>query len=191
MEFTTYLGLHFQATRLSRGTGEGRDATTLRALHPLWAMRQHSINTSGRASSPTIPPIRGIPRRPVTHLVGRACRLRAGLLPFQSPLLGESLLVSFPPLIDMLKFCGYSPLKQGRLRHAGGSVLTEQSTLVGAPPSSNSNSNGRRSCCLLLLPERHLLAPVRITRCPSDHAIEAPYRRAIRMHNKLSAKVEY
>jgi hypothetical protein len=70
-------------------------------------------------------------------------------------------------------------------------VLTEQSTLVGAPPSSNSNSNGRRSCCLLLLPERHLLAPVRITRCPSDHAIEAPYRRAIRMHNKLSAKVEY
>lgn len=46
--------------------------------------------------------------------MGRACRLRAGLLPFQSPLLRESLLVSFPPLIDMLKFSGYSPLKQGR-----------------------------------------------------------------------------
>lgn len=183
MEFTTYLGLHFQATRLSRGTGEGRDATTLRALHPLWAMRQHSINTSGRASSPTIPPIRGIPRRPVTHLVGRACRLRAGLLPFQSPLLGESLLVSFPPLIDMLKFCGYSPLKQGRLRHAGGSVLTKQSTPVDAPScqqqqrsqqQKNKNILRKRSCyCCWRLPE-HLLAPVRITRCPSDHAIEAP-----------------
>jgi hypothetical protein len=30
------------------------------------------------------------------------------LLPLHSPLLGQSLLVSFPPLIDMLKFSGYS-----------------------------------------------------------------------------------
>ena len=29
-----------------------------------------------------------------------------GLFPLHSPLLGESLLVSFPPLIDMLKFSG-------------------------------------------------------------------------------------
>jgi len=29
------------------------------------------------------------------------------LLPLHSPLLGQSLLVSFPPLIDMLKFSGY------------------------------------------------------------------------------------
>ena len=28
------------------------------------------------------------------------------LIPLHSPLLGESLLVSFPPLIDMLKFSG-------------------------------------------------------------------------------------
>ncbi|KAE8739111.1 10 kDa secreted protein [Frankliniella occidentalis] len=28
------------------------------------------------------------------------------LFPLHSPLLGESLLVSFPPLIDMLKFSG-------------------------------------------------------------------------------------
>ena len=32
------------------------------------------------------------------------------LFPLHSPLLGESLLVSFPPLIDMLKFSGYSYL---------------------------------------------------------------------------------
>ncbi|ELU14262.1 hypothetical protein CAPTEDRAFT_151631, partial [Capitella teleta] len=34
----------------------------------------------------------------------------AGLFPLHSPLLRESLLVSFPPLIDMLKFRGYSRL---------------------------------------------------------------------------------
>ena len=32
------------------------------------------------------------------------------LFPLHSPLLGESLLVSFPPLIDMLKFSGFSYL---------------------------------------------------------------------------------
>ena len=35
------------------------------------------------------------------------------LLPLHSPLLGQSLLVSFPPLIDMLKFSGYPYLIQG------------------------------------------------------------------------------
>ena len=35
------------------------------------------------------------------------CRdLNFGLLPVHSPLLGQSLLISFPPLIDMLKFSG-------------------------------------------------------------------------------------
>jgi hypothetical protein len=36
------------------------------------------------------------------------------LLPLHSPLLGQSLLVSFPPLIDMLKFSGYPYLIRGR-----------------------------------------------------------------------------
>jgi hypothetical protein len=55
------------------------------------------------------------------------CSLRAGLIPFQSPLLRESLLVSFPPLSDMLKFRGYSPLTRGRqcLSSAGGKVVRE------------------------------------------------------------------
>lgn len=35
---------------------------------------------------------------------------KSELLPLHSPLLGQSLLVSFPPLIDMLKFSGYSYL---------------------------------------------------------------------------------
>ena len=36
------------------------------------------------------------------------------LLPLHSPFLGQSLLVSFPPLIDMLKFSGYSYLIRGQ-----------------------------------------------------------------------------
>ena len=39
---------------------------------------------------------------------------QVGLLAFHSPLLGQSLLVSFPPLIDMLKFSGCSCLSSGR-----------------------------------------------------------------------------
>jgi hypothetical protein len=35
-------------------------------------------------------------------------------LPLHSPLLGQSLLVSFPPLIDMLKFSGYPYLIRGQ-----------------------------------------------------------------------------
>ena len=35
------------------------------------------------------------------------------LLPLHSPLLRQSLLVSFPPLIDMLKFSGYPYLIRG------------------------------------------------------------------------------
>jgi hypothetical protein len=39
--------------------------------------------------------------------------LKFELLPLHSPLLGQSLLVSFPPLIDMLKFSGYPYLIRG------------------------------------------------------------------------------
>lgn len=48
---------------------------------------------------------------PAGHLVGG---FGAGLFPLHSPLLRESLLVSFPPLTDMLKFSGYSRLIRGR-----------------------------------------------------------------------------
>lgn len=40
----------------------------------------------------------------------KAAGFGAGLIPVHSPLLRESLLVSFPPLTDMLKFSGYSRL---------------------------------------------------------------------------------
>jgi hypothetical protein len=45
-------------------------------------------------------------RHPALTSLARVARLRDGLVPFRSPLLRESLLVSFPPLSDMLKFSG-------------------------------------------------------------------------------------
>jgi len=41
------------------------------------------------------------------------------LLPLHSPLLRQSLLVSFPPLIDMLKFSGYPYLIRGQPKKVG------------------------------------------------------------------------
>src|SRR6478672_7822453 len=45
---------------------------------------------------------------------------QVGLFPVHSPLLGESWLVSFPPLIDMLKFSGWSCLISGRMFRVSG-----------------------------------------------------------------------
>ena len=45
------------------------------------------------------------------------------LLPLHSPLLRQSLLVSFPPLIDMLKFSGYPYLIRGQPVKMGGCWL--------------------------------------------------------------------
>ena len=52
------------------------------------------------------------------------------LLPLHSPLLGQSLLVSFPPLIDMLKFSGYSYLIRGQPWVKDGALT------AGAPPNA-------------------------------------------------------
>ena len=49
------------------------------------------------------------PKRPlqITTRTLKEPDFKFELLPLHSPLLGQSLLVSFPPLIDMLKFSGY------------------------------------------------------------------------------------
>jgi hypothetical protein len=44
----------------------------------------------------------------------KAPDFKSELLPLHSPLLRQSLLVSFPPLIDMLKFSGYPHLIRGQ-----------------------------------------------------------------------------
>ena len=56
-------------------------------------------------------------KKPPKHHISQwhhAMRFGYGLLPLRSPLLRESLLVSFPPLTDMLKFSGYSRLIWGQ-----------------------------------------------------------------------------
>jgi len=58
------------------------------------------------------------PKHPlqITTRTPRGPDFKFELLPLHSPLLGQSLLVSFPPLIDMLKFSGYPYLIRGQPR---------------------------------------------------------------------------
>jgi hypothetical protein len=76
------------------------DARRLTGLSPSMAPRSRGLR---RCTTSRIPPCRlqlGPPQ-------GRP-DFKSELLPLRSPLLGQSLLVSFPPLIDMLKFSGSS-----------------------------------------------------------------------------------
>jgi hypothetical protein len=91
-------GLHSQATRL-RGSSKGRRPPRLTGLTP----------SLGKA---TIRRTWTLVAAPIGFLYttfpdGRwTVGFGAGLFPLHSPLLRESLLVSFPPLTDMLKFSG-------------------------------------------------------------------------------------
>ena len=85
--------------------------------HTGWASDRTGLSPSAAPRS------RGLgrrprPRRPL-QITTRAPRgggpdFKFELLPLHSPLLGQSLLVSFPPLIDMLKFSGYPYLIRGQ-----------------------------------------------------------------------------
>ena len=63
-----------------------------------------------------------LPKHPlqITMRTPKEPAFKFELLPLHSPLLGQSLLVSFPPLIDMLKFSGYSYLIRGQPLEIGG-----------------------------------------------------------------------
>ena len=102
MEFTTRFGLHSQATRL-QGQHQLTDRhAILQALHPLWEAPfkgdlEPQTDQKGFVLNTTVP-----------------CTVDAA-----DSVLGSSLslavtrgilLVSFPPLTDMLKFSGYSRL---------------------------------------------------------------------------------
>ncbi len=58
------------------------EALPVRGCHPLW---------------------RAVPD--ASGCIGKA----AGLIPFRSPLLGESRLMSFPPATEMFQFAGFAP----------------------------------------------------------------------------------
>ena len=105
MEFTTRLGLHSQTTRL-----QGKSVATTSGSHgpnTLTGRGPDQGDIDARTS-----PLADFPNTTVRRPHGR--RFGAGLFPLHSPLLRESLLVSFPPLIDMLKFSGCSRLISGR-----------------------------------------------------------------------------
>ena len=98
MKFTTHFELHSQTTRLVEETSHGARQPT-----------RHGILTL--CDSP-VPRNLGRPAAPksslqITTRTPETPDFKFELLPLHSQLLRQSLLVSFPPLIDMLKFSGY------------------------------------------------------------------------------------
>ena len=97
-----------------------------RAAFPNYSTRRRSFTRAGRptrrGSHPLWRPVPGNldqnlhPKHPlqITTRTPKEPDFKFELLPLHSPLLGQSLLVSFPPLIDMLKFSGYSYLIRGQ-----------------------------------------------------------------------------
>ena len=109
MESTTHLGLHSQTTRLYEYGPSSCCQQFLgpTGLSPSSACRSKS--TSGlQAVDQDSPPLQTT-IRPATTIADREIS-DLGFFPLRSPLLRESLLVSFPPLIDMLKFSGWVSL---------------------------------------------------------------------------------
>jgi hypothetical protein len=94
---------------VSRPTHGRIDVLPVRGCHPLWPAFPDG---SGSDQSAT------------------------GLVPFRSPLLGESRLMSFPPATEMFQFAGFaSTLFKGRYRLSGGFPHSEIFGSQGAPPS--------------------------------------------------------
>ncbi len=104
MEFTTHLELHSQTTRLFEGTLQRTALLATRDSHPLWRPVPRNIDKERPQSCPL----------QITTRAPKVPDFKFELLPLHSPLLRQSRLVSFPPLIDMLKFSGYSYLIWGQ-----------------------------------------------------------------------------
>ena len=109
MESTTHLGLHSQTTRLYEYRPSSRcyrfPGPT--GLSPSLACRSKSTSGSTAVDRDSLPLQTTI--RPTVSIASWEIS-DLGLFPLRSPLLRESLLVSFPPLIDMLKFSGWVSL---------------------------------------------------------------------------------
>ena len=104
MGLTTCFGLHSQTTRLCESASWSGGHTRRRGSHPLGRPLPRDLG-AGRH--------RGHLSR-LQFAARGGGDFQVGLFPVRSPLLGESWLVSSPPLIDMLKFSGCSCLNSGR-----------------------------------------------------------------------------
>ena len=87
---------------LSTISVRGRESSQRRDYHPLWVLRSSRLRPNPRRWT--------IDYRLQPEKSVKTSGLQFELFPLHSPLLGESLLVSFRPLINMLKFGGWSYL---------------------------------------------------------------------------------
>src|SRR6266705_6464494 len=98
MTFTTHFELHSQTTRLVEDNLEARRSSSqARDSHPLCCPVQRNL---GRHRQPNL-------SLQITTQAPEVPDFNFELLPLHSQLLRQSRLVSFPPLIDLLKFSGY------------------------------------------------------------------------------------
>ena len=104
MKFTTHFELHSQTTRLVEGVSRGIGHRSHTGFSP-------SVTPCSKELTPAPPPKHPLQ---ITTRTPETPDFKFELLPLHSPLLRQSLLVSFPPLIDMLKFSGYPYLIRGQ-----------------------------------------------------------------------------
>ena len=98
MEFTTHFELHSQTTRLFESVPQCLGSPChKRDSHPLRRSVPGDLYTVQRGQHFSKLQLGRLQEPP---------DFKFELFPLHSQLLGESLLVSFPPLIDMLKFSG-------------------------------------------------------------------------------------
>lgn len=97
MEFTTHFELHSQTTRLVEDVSQSTGGRVKYGIITLFDTPFQETWTRSGTENASIDYNSDNRRLP---------DFKFELFPLHSPLLGESLLVSFPPLIDMLKFSG-------------------------------------------------------------------------------------
>lgn len=97
MEFTTHFELHSQTTRLVEDVSQSTGYRVKYGIITLFDTPFQETWTRSGTENASIDYNSDNRRLP---------DFKFELFPLHSPLLGESLLVSFPPLIDMLKFSG-------------------------------------------------------------------------------------
>src|SRR6476661_2384350 len=105
MEFTTHFELHSQTTRLVEDVSQSTGCRVKYGIVTLFDTLFQGTWTRSSTENASIDYNADARRTPA---------FKFELFPLRSPLLRESLLVSFPPLIDMLKFSGYPYLIRGQ-----------------------------------------------------------------------------
>ena len=157
MEFTTRFELQSQATRLVESAPCARRAGTGTGLSPSLMLFSKRLRPRRRLATPlqTTIPTRG----PGSH---------HELFPLHSPLLGESWLVSFPPLSYMLKFSGSSCLIGGMASSSSSAVRGgSHRPVVLSRDSLHPPGLQRRRKFARVHPQRPVVSPPRERGAPS------------------------